>query len=154
VICEEAIEDAAVGDVNLDPRDVERPESRYDKENDLQVGRVRPRSDDVKVTLSELPIAPALGILTAKDLTDVKPFEGEVQLVAVKRHVPGEGNGQIKAHRHITLPVVGKPVDLLVRLATTLSKEHVGILKDRRIDGDKSERRKPVLQRACQRLTS
>ena len=117
-------------------------------EEDLQVrgGGVRPH--DVEVDLHELPIPSALRVLPAPDLCRVPAPEGEAQLRDMRRHEPGEGNGEVESHRNVPAAVIGEPVDLFVGLTAALAEEHLGELEHGRVDRREPEAREDLLEGA------
>ena len=91
-------------------------------------------ADDVDVGLVELPEPAALGALAPVDLADLVAAEGEGELAVVKRHVLGQGHGEVKAKRQVAV-TLGEAVDLLFRLAAAFGKENLRRLDGRGVQG-------------------
>ncbi len=86
-------------------------------------------ADDVDVSLVEFPEAASLGTLTAIDLADLKPAEGEGQLVIVQGNVLGQRHRQVEPQGQVAV-ALGEAVDLLLGFAAALGQQNLGILDD------------------------
>ncbi len=136
---QEAVEQLAVGHVDAEARHPQLAEALLHEHQDLEVRRGGVRADQVEVDLDELAVAPALGVLPAPDLGHVVALEGQVQLVGVRGHEAGEGDGEVEAQGHVPLAVVPEAVDLLVRLPAALAQQDLGVLQGRGVDGHEAE---------------
>ena len=118
------------------------------EEEDLQVCRCGIRAHDVEVDLHELPVTPALGVLSAPDFRRVPAPEGQPDLGEVCRHESGKRDGEIEPQGHVAAAVVQEAIDLLVRFPPSLAEEDFGELQDGGVDGQEPEPFEHVLQLA------
>ena len=68
---------------------------------DVVVQRERAVADDVDIDLVELAEAALLGALSAPDLLDLVPLEGEVEDAGVIDDVAGEGDGEVEVQAEL-----------------------------------------------------